>query len=72
MLIIKTKTRNSVDLDLETCYGVSLKERLKKIEISWYTKNTCPIYGKTRMKRQATSIWHRGSMTESKGWGLDL
>ncbi|VCW78153.1 unnamed protein product [Gulo gulo] len=34
-----------------TCYGASLRKKVKKIEISQHTKRTCSFWTKTKMKR---------------------
>ncbi|KAM5291263.1 large ribosomal subunit protein eL43-like [Glossophaga mutica] len=43
------------------CCGTSLGKMVKKIDISQYAKYTCSFCGKTKMKRQAVGILHRGS-----------
>ncbi|KAM5291267.1 large ribosomal subunit protein eL43-like [Glossophaga mutica] len=43
------------------CCGTSLRKMVKKIDISQHAKDTCSFSGKTKMKRQAVGIWHRGS-----------
>ncbi|XP_021036703.1 60S ribosomal protein L37a-like [Mus caroli] len=54
-----------------TRYGASLWKMVKKIEISQHTNYTCSFCSKTKMKRQAVSIWHCGSCMKtvaSRAW----
>ncbi|XP_004874914.1 putative 60S ribosomal protein L37a [Heterocephalus glaber] len=49
--------------------GASLWKMVKKIEISQHAKYTCSSYGKTKMKRRAVGIWHRGSCLKTVAGG---
>ncbi|XP_014442008.1 putative 60S ribosomal protein L37a [Tupaia chinensis] len=52
-----------------TRYGASLQKMMKKIEISEHTKHTCSFCGKTKTKRRAVGIWHRGSCVNTVAGG---
>ncbi|ELW53050.1 putative 60S ribosomal protein L37a [Tupaia chinensis] len=53
----------------ETSYCASLWKMVKKIEISQHAKYTCSFCGKTKMKRRAVRIWHRGSCVKTVAGG---
>ncbi|NXO02524.1 RL37A protein, partial [Rhinopomastus cyanomelas] len=52
-----------------TWYGVSLRKMVKKIEISQHARYTCSFCSKTKMKREAVSIWHCGSCMKTVAGG---
>ncbi|XP_023988014.1 60S ribosomal protein L37a-like [Physeter macrocephalus] len=52
-----------------THYGASLRKMVKTIEISQDAKYTCSFCGKTKMKRRAVGISHRGSRMKTVAGG---
>ncbi|XP_039085569.1 60S ribosomal protein L37a-like [Hyaena hyaena] len=44
-----------------THYCASLRKMVKKTETGQQAKSTCSSCGKTKMRRQAAGIWHRGA-----------
>ncbi|KAM5322657.1 large ribosomal subunit protein eL43-like [Glossophaga mutica] len=51
------------------CCGAFLRKMVKKIDISPHAKYTCSFFGKTKIKRRAVGIWHRGSCMKTVAGG---